>query len=99
MKLFMGHRKGGDEREKKVREREKSIEKGEAVGEMDTGKRENKTEGVAPIIASYAAVKSLIFTHNEVFGFTAVTKIYLEDRESHQGMVCLVINESTQHGQ
>lgn len=78
-------------REKRKLERQKSKDRGEAVVEMDTGERENKTEGVTPIIASSAAVTSFIFTHYEVFfvsllfsGFTA------EDRASLQGMVCLL---------
>ena len=46
------------------------------MGETDIGERENKTEGVTSIIASYAAVKSFIFTHYEFFAFTAVIIIY-----------------------
>lgn len=43
--------------------------------EMDTGKRENKTEGVPPIIASSGAEISFIFTHYEVFVLLPFKKI------------------------
>lgn len=79
MKPFMSHRKGGDEREKEVRERNKSTDSSEAeVAEMDTGKRQNKTEGVALIIASRGAVTSFIFTQCEVFSFVFTAFFFLE---------------------
>ncbi len=99
----MSHGKGGDARGKKVKEREKSTDRGEAAV-MDTGEGENETEGVTLIIAFSAAVTSFIFTHYKVFCFywhffVVVVVESLQqrtERPSKVWFVCL-INESTRH--
>lgn len=93
-----------------MRERRKlekgRADRGEAVVEMDAGKRENKTEGVTLIIAFSGAVTSFIFTHYKVFCF--YWRFFflsffesLQQRTEHPSKVWCVclINESTRHKQ
>lgn len=78
----MSHRKGGDETEMKVRKK-KGRDSREAVVEMDTSKKYNKTQGVDLIIVTSDAVTSLIFK------FFAITAFFqnLQQRTEHPSKV------------